>query len=268
MAENKEGVGRTLLVAFLVCLVCAVVVSTAAVTLRPVQEKNKKLNRQENILAVAGLYKQGMTGKDVQKVFERIDRRFVKLSTGEYVQEPESYDQRKASHNPKLSRKLTEQEDIADIKRIAKVAEVYLVHNEQGKLTSIILPIHGYGLWSTLYGFLALKPDVDTVVGLSFYEEGETPGLGGKVNSPEWKAKWPGKKIFDKNGDVAIQVIKGQVGPNTSGKIHKVDGLSGATLTTKGVDHLVRFWVGQDGFGPYLDRMKKRYRNNQQDSES
>ena len=251
MSAKNDSVLKTLTVALLVCLVCGVVVATAAVMLRPVQEKNKLLDKQVNILAAAGLYQPGM---DVQEAFKHIDRKFVDLQTGDYVDMPASYDQRKASKDPAMSERLDGKQDIASIKRQAKVAEVYLARNEQGELTKIILPVHGYGLWSTLYGFLALEPDANTVAGLGFYEHAETPGLGGEVDNPKWKAHWPGKEIYGSDGAVAIEVIKGTVDAGASGAEHKVDGLAGASLTTNGVNNLVRYWVGQNGFGPYLDK--------------
>ena len=254
MAGKSESVTRTITVAFLVCLVCAIVVATAAVSLRPVQEKNKTLDRQINILMAAGLYQPGM---DVKAAFETIERRFVDIDTGEFVEKPDSYDQRKAAKDPAEGITLDADQDVASIKRQAKVAEVYLARTENGELDKIILPIHGYGLWSTLYGFIALQPDANTVAGLGFYEHAETPGLGGEVDNPKWKALWPGKKLYDEQGDVAITVIKGTVDSSTPGAEHKVDGLAGATLTTKGVDNLVRFWVGENGFEPFLDRVRQ-----------
>lgn len=258
MAQQNETVARTVTVAFLVCLVCAVVVSSAAVLLRPVQDANKTLDRQINILSAAGMYEPGMSGDAVRETFDKIERRFVDLDTGEYVDMPESYDMREASRDPELTENLSVDEDPASIKRRVKVAEVYLARDEQGSLTRIILPVHGYGLWSTLYGFLALEPDANTVAGLGFYEHAETPGLGGEVDNPSWKALWQGKQLYAEDGDVAIQVIKGQVDKGDPEKEHKVDGLSGATLTTNGVNNLIRYWVGEDGFGPYLDRMAEQ----------
>src|SRR5690606_8511703 len=125
--------------------------------------------------------------------------RIVDLDTGEYV-EPEivgrkealAYDQRKAAKDPKLSSALPGDIDIASIKRRVKYAKVYLVQNE-GELEKIILPVSGYGLWSTLHGFIALEKDANTIVGLGFYEHAETPGLGGEVDNPRWKAVWQGK---------------------------------------------------------------------------
>lgn len=252
MASQHDSVLKTLTVALLVCLVCGVVVATAAVMLRPTQEKNKLLDKQVNILQAAGSYQAGM---DVQKAFESIERKFVDLESGEYVEMPESYDQRKASKDPEQSIRLDGKTDIASLKRQAKVAEVYLATDHNGELSKIILPVHGYGLWSTLYGFLALEPDANTVAGLGFYEHAETPGLGGEVDNPKWKAIWPGKEVFDENGDLAIQVIKGTVDTGAADASHKVDGLAGASLTTNGVNNLVRFWVGESGFGPYLDKI-------------
>lgn len=254
MSLKKDSVLGTLTVALLICLVCAVVVATAAVMLRPIQEVNKLLDKQVNILMAAGLYEKGM---DVPQAFETIERRFVDLDTGEYVQMPESYDQRRAAKDPEQSIRLEGKEDIASIRRQAKVAEIYLAKDDNDELSKIILPIHGYGLWSTLYGFIALEPDGNTVAGLGFYEHAETPGLGGEVDNPKWKGIWPGKILFDEQGELAIQVIKGNVDGGASDAVHKVDGLAGATLTTNGVNNLVHFWLGESGFGPYLKALSK-----------
>ena len=255
MAGKNESVGKTLLVAFLVCLVCAVVVSTAAVSLRPVQQKNQTLDRRVNILQAADLYQPGM---DVEKAFNTIERKFIDLESGEYVEKPDSYDQLKAAKDPDQSERLSGEEDIAGIKSQADVAEVFLARKDNGELSRIILPVRGYGLWSTLYGFMALEADGKTIAGLGFYQHGETPGLGGEVDNPKWKALWEGKKLYDEDGDIAIEVVKGSVDSGTPNAENKVDGLAGATLTSKGVSNLVRFWVGEKGFGPYLERMRNQ----------
>jgi Na+-transporting NADH:ubiquinone oxidoreductase subunit C len=254
MAGKNESVGKTLLVAFLVCVVCGVVVATAAVSLRPVQNENKLIDKRMNILLAAGMYD---ASQDVNEQFKSIERKFVDIESGDYVEMPESYDQRTAAKDPAQSERLSGDVDIAGIKNQAEVAEVYLARGDNGELSRIILPVHGYGLWSTLYGFLALEPDANTVAGLGFYEHGETPGLGGEVDNPKWKALWEGKKLYGDQGEVEIQVIKGTVESNTPNAEHKVDGLAGATLTSKGVSNLLRFWVGENGFGPYLKRMRQ-----------
>lgn len=255
MSSKKESVARTLTVALLVCLVCSVVVSAAAVALKPVQTTNRLQDKQRNILQIAGLYDES---RSIEEQFSQITPRLVDLRTGEFsdAQDPLTFDQQKASKDPEMSQQLTGEQDIASIRRRADYSTVYVVENTDGSIKTLILPIHGYGLWSTLYGFMALESDLQTVVGLGFYQHAETPGLGGEVDNPNWKAQWQGKVVYDESGDVDISVIKGSVDPNSPKAEHQVDGLAGATLTSRGVESLVRFWLGEDGFGPFLDHLR------------
>jgi len=221
------------------------------------QVVNAKADRRSNILEVAGL--PAGPDVDVNQVFnDRIETRVVDLSSGRYAQDKDAadFDQRAAASDPDKSIKISRGDDIADIKRRSKYAEIYLVDDEQGQLKTIVLPIHGYGLWSTMYGFLALEPDANTVAGIKYYEQGETPGLGGEVENPRWRAKWDGKKVYGENGDVQLSVIKGSVGSNTANAEYKVDGLSGATLTSRGVSNTIHYWLGANGFGPFLDNLR------------
>ena len=251
MSSKKESVARTLTVALLVCLVCSVVVSAAAVALKPVQTTNRLQDKQRNILQIAGLYDES---RSIEEQFSQITPRLVDLRTGEFsdAQDPLTFDQQKASKDPDMSQQLTGEQDIASIRRRADYSTVYVVENTDGSIKTLILPIHGYGLWSTLYGFMALESDLQTVVGLGFYQHAETPGLGGEVDNPNWKAQWQGKVVYDESGDVDISVVKGSVDPNSPKAEHQVDGLAGATLTSRGVESLVRFWLGEDGFGPLV----------------
>jgi Na+-transporting NADH:ubiquinone oxidoreductase subunit C len=249
----NESVTKTFTVALTLCIVCAVVVSGAAVSLRPAQEANKLLDLKTNILASAGLLQEGV---DVETQFEKISVRLVDLETGTYTNEidADAYDQRKASADPALSTALSASEDIAKIKRRANFAKVYIVENEIG-IEKVILPIKGYGLWSTLYGFIALESDLQTVAGIGFYEHTETPGLGGEVDNPKWKASWIGKSAY-KDDALVLQVIKGKVDSARDGADSQIDGLAGATLTTKGVDNLVKYWLGDQGFKPFIENLK------------
>lgn len=249
----NESVTKTFTVALTLCIVCAVVVSSAAVFLRPAQEANKLLDLKTNILASAGLLEEGV---DVETQFEKISVKLVDMQTGRYTNaiDVESYDQRKASSDPALSVALSASEDIAKIKRRANFAKVYIVENANG-LEKVILPIKGYGLWSTLYGFIALESDLQTVAGIGFYEHTETPGLGGEVDNPKWKASWIGKRAYDDNA-LLIEVLKGKVDVSREGAESQIDGLAGATLTTKGVDNLVQYWLGEQGFKPFIEYLK------------
>lgn len=255
MSAKKESVARTLTVALLVCLVCSVVVSAAAVALKPVQTTNKLQDKQRNILQIAGLFDPAVS---VREQFQQITPRLVDLRTGEFsdAQDPLTFDQQKASKDPAMSEQLEGEQDIASIRRRADYSTVYVVENPDGSIKTLILPIHGYGLWSTLYGFMALESDLKTVVGLGFYQHAETPGLGGEVDNPNWKAQWPGKVVFDESGAPALSVVKGGVDPSNPNAEHQVDALAGATLTSRGVENLVRFWLGEDGFGPFLEHLR------------
>ena len=256
---NKEAL-NTLLVAFVMCLVCSVLVSTVAVILKPKQDANKLLDRNKNILAAAGMYEEGKNSNaDVSDLFKQFSIKLVDLESGKYATDaelsglgitPETYEQRAASRNPDLSKEMVE--DPAGIIRQAKYAKVYLLE-KNGKPDLIVLPVHGYGLWGTLYGFLVLEGDVNTIRGLAFYSHKETPGLGAKVDTEKWKGYWLGKKALKENGEVNIVVGRKNGSPNSPGFI---DGLSGATLTTTGVHRLIQFWLGEQGFAGFLNNLK------------
>ncbi len=125
-------------------------------------------------------------------------------------------------------------------------------------MAQYVVPIYGKGLWSTLYGFIAIDADGKTIRGITFYEHKETPGLGGEVDNADWKAKWGNPELpkyaYDDEGHVAIRVMKGSINPSDDDAKYKIDGLSGATITSRGVTNLVQYWLGDDGFGPYLKK--------------
>ncbi|MEH6556668.1 MAG: Na(+)-translocating NADH-quinone reductase subunit C [Oceanicoccus sp.] len=251
---KKESTSRTIVVALVLCIVCSLVVSSAAVLLKDRQNVNKKIDRYTNILAAAGMLQ---VGTDVEEQFnELVTSRVVDLNSGLFTDEvsADGFDQLRSAKDRDVSINLSGDEDIAKISRRENFALVYLVETN-GQLDKIILPVRGYGLWSTLHGYLALENDGDTVAGLGFYQHTETPGLGGEVDNPRWKALWPGKKVY-KDGDVEIQLIKGSVDPASASADYQIDGLAGATLTSNGVTNLVRFWLGEQGFQKFLRNLR------------
>lgn len=251
----KNGLAKTLLIPLLVSFFSAVLVSSATITLRPQYQLNQERNRQQNILAAANLWE---AGGDVAKSFEQVEPRVVDLTTGTYAADvdPEalqnSQRQRGASDSVPIPREL----DIALIRSRSRYAVVYHVSSGD-RLSMIILPVYGYGLWSTMYGYIALEADANTIVGLRFYQHGETPGLGGEIDNPKWQRLWQGKKLYGDAAEPLIEVMKGTVSSTANPyEDYQVDGISGATLTGRGVTNLLRYWLGPHGFGPYLQRLR------------
>ena len=244
-----DSTPKTIFVAVTLCLFCSMIVSVAAVSLRPMQEENKLNDKRINILQVAGVYEDGI---NVAEAFAAFEPRVVELDEGTYTEEFDAaiFDDRAAASDPTLSVSL--QEDPAGIGRRTNYATVYLLNDENGDLDKIILPIHGYGLWSTLYGFIALEENGNDIFGLQFYAHGETPGLGAEVDNPRWKQQWGGKMLRDESGDLKISVTKANTDEN-----HHVDALAGATLTSVGVDNLVKFWMGSAGFEKFLNNLQE-----------
>ncbi|MCK5667229.1 MAG: Na(+)-translocating NADH-quinone reductase subunit C [Thiotrichaceae bacterium] len=255
LALTNDSLEKTIAVALSLCFVCAVLVSFSAVALKPLQVRNKAMDMKKNILDVAGLLNEGT---DIHQAFaEKIEPKLVEMASGEYVEGMDitAYDQRKAAKDTAQNVAIPRDKDIASIKVKAKIAKVYLVKKE-GVIQSIILPVHGYGLWSTMYGFLALAADGQTVQSINFYDQAETPGLGGEVVNPKWRALWNGKKVYSESGEVSLGLIKGIVDTTKQGSEYQVDGLAGATLTSVGVSNLVKYWMSNEGFAPYLNKIK------------
>ncbi len=263
---NNDSIAKTFIVATLLCAVCAVLVSGSAVSLRPMQEANKVLDVKKNLLMAAGLVEGNPSATEIEAAFANIETKVIDLATGEEVTDIDaaSYDQVAASKDPKMSVSIPASLDIGKIKSRAKYGKVYF-YKPQGNVEMIILPIHGKGLWSTLWGFMALSSDVNTIKGIGFYQHGETPGLGGEVDNPRWKALWPGKKIYSDEGKPVIDVVKGQA---ASGSEHQIDGLSGATITSAGVENLVNYWFGENGYKKYLNSFKQSQTESTDDSVS
>jgi len=240
---------KALKTALVVALICALLVSITAVSLRPLYLANLEAERMERLASILRTLDQvagGMQPKD-------IEARVVKLENGAYADdvEPATYDARRAANDPGKSISIPPQQDLAGIKRRANHAVVYLIRNSNRKISAVILPVRGVGYQSALYGYLALAADANEILALKFYEQGETPGLGSRIQNPDWEALWPGNQAFDDSGKLTIRV-----GGGGSFSGDRVDGISGATRTTTGVDRLIRFWLGEFGFGPYLMRIR------------
>jgi len=262
MAKKKESFFKPFYSVLVLAFACSFLVSMASVGLRPLQEANRALERKKNILLAAGLYKEG---EDIDNLFSMIETRIINLSSGDFVSENEvsqkNFDQLASINDKKLSHELSKDKDLAGLRRLEKYSRVYLVR-ENGRLKQIVLPVRGKGLWSTMYGYVSLDNDLRTIHGISFYEHGETPGLGGEIENPAWLAGWHGKKIFDNQGKVALKIAKGVSQARGKATSFEIDGLSGATLTGNGVQRLFHFWFDRQGFKPFLDRLQQMEEKN------
>jgi Na+-transporting NADH:ubiquinone oxidoreductase subunit C len=252
MPRDKERPGYVLMVATLVCVACALLVSGAVVLLRPVQDRNALLQRQQNILAVAGLYQ---AGQPVDAQFARIEARVVDLASGDYVEGADAvrFDIPKVARDPQASEVVAADADVARIHRRPLRMPVFLVRGDSG-LETVILPMHGYGLWSTMYAYVALDGRGERVKGVTFYSHAETPGLGAEIENPRWRESWVGKRLVGDDGTVRFDVAKGV--PAADAAEFHVDAISGATLTANGVENMVHFWLGEQGYGPFLARLR------------
>ncbi len=250
MSKGNE-VTKTLLVATLLCIVCSVLVSITVVSLRPTQNKNADLDFKKNILMSAGLLEEG---QDIEEAFSKVTPVLVDMETGKIVENEsllKGYNQTKASTNPALNTKIKPENDIAGLSMRAKLAKVYLTKNSAGKIETMIFNVRGKGLWSTMYGFIAVDSDTNTIKGFGYYSHGETPGLGGEVDNPSWKEQWIGKKIFDADWDVQFAVAKAEASSE-----YQVDGLSGATITCNGVTSSMKYWFGPNAYGKFLENVR------------
>ncbi|TLU61688.1 Na(+)-translocating NADH-quinone reductase subunit C [Thalassotalea litorea] len=252
MSSNKESFGKTVGFVVAVCLVCAALVSFSAVQLKPLQTANKLLDKQTKILEASGLLE--TAGDDIVGTYNKfVEAKLINLDSGEFIEgDAQGFDERRDARD--LSKSSKPENDIAGINRRADNSVVYLIKNEAGNIETIVLPIVGSGLWDLMHGYVGLEKDLNTVKSVIYSDHKETPGLGAEILNPNWKALWPGKKLFDEQGDVAIKIIKGGA---KKGDIHGVDALSGATLTSVGVEKTFVFWFGDEGYGPFI----ANYRN-------
>ncbi|MBL88440.1 MAG: Na(+)-translocating NADH-quinone reductase subunit C [Gammaproteobacteria bacterium] len=245
----NDSILKTIAVAFSVCLICSLVVSSSAVSLRDLQKENKLNDRRLKVLQVADIYDPSIS---ISEQFSKLESKYIDFDSGRIFNEYkdfniDEYDQIVVTKDSNLSSSVPASEDIAIIKNRENVGKIYILRNDINKIQKLILPIRGYGLWGTLYGFIAVENDFNTISGIEFYEHKETPGLGAEVDNPKWKSSWKGKKIYN-NDQVALEVIKGKVELSDSDSMYKIDGLSGATLTSRGVTNMVAYWFSDSGY--------------------
>ena len=246
-----------MIIPLIACVACAVIVSVTAVSVRPEQKLNIENEKKLKILAAAGISADKVDSTDkVDSEFSKIKTLYVDFESNKLVEVNGAYDHIKASSNANSSSLVPKDQDIAILKRRENIAPIYVWYSEADQIQKIVLPIRGYGLWGTLYGYLSLDADLNTVKGIEYYDHKETPGLGGEVDNPTWKSDWNGKKVYDSSGKVILYVTKGP-----SSEEYEIDGISGATLTSNGVTNMIRYWLGENGYGPVLEKLRAKAAN-------
>ena len=251
---SRDSLKNTFLVAGILCVVCSLLVSTAAVGLKDKQELNKQRDKKLNILEACGLDRETA---DVETEYsENVEAKLVDLANGQYVTAlpdgtlADNYDVKLLLDDEDQHILLNRQQDLAGIEKRENIVAVYIYTKCDNQ--KIVLPIRGKGLWSTLWGFVAVDSTGSVINGITFYEHGETPGLGGEVDNPNWKSKWEsGKQIYAEDGSVKVRVLKSGTPATDSGS--QVDGLAGATITTNGLTKMLAFWLGEQGFKQFLE---------------
>jgi Na+-transporting NADH:ubiquinone oxidoreductase subunit C len=238
-------------IAILVAFVSAVVVSVTSVTLQPLQDAHLEAERADRMSKMLDTLP-GMRDLMEESGVETLETRLVDLETGAFILgiDASSLDMPVAENDPQESVAIPVGEDIAGLRRRAKLAPVYLLERK-GKLQLVVLPVSGVGYQSTIRAMLALEPDLTTIAALTITEQGETPGIGARIEDPSWQALWAGKDAMDETGQIVVTIVRGN-----AVETHEIDGITGATVTSNGVANMLRYWLGDHGFGPFLHRLR------------
>ncbi|SES70294.1 Na(+)-translocating NADH-quinone reductase subunit C [Thorsellia anophelis] len=256
--KSQETPFSIMRAAFIICLICSVIVSAAAIFLNEKQAENRRIDRQRSILEVARLIEGRATPEQINQIYNQfVQPRLVDLRTGQFTDElsVEGFDALILANDPNRSFRVPAEKDIANLSRIENFSLVYLVLDKEHNLDKLILPVRGPGLWGQIYGFLAIDGDLKKASNIIFYKHAETPGLGGEIENPRWRDQWNGVVLFNESGEVVIDVVQ-QRDPNSAVANQQIQGLAGATLTSHGVRNFVQFWLGDAAFGPFIANLR------------
>jgi len=235
---GEESAGRTMLVAVGVALFCSAMVTVAVHLLRPVQAAYAAVERNRAIVEAAGLASADASDDTVVSDFLSLDAEVIELGTGAVVEGVDGY---------------SFDHWAAGGDTVPPEVPIYLRH-ESGRLVRVVLPVDGRGMWSTIHAYLALEADLNTVAAFVVYEHGETPGIGDRIQNPQWLSLWPGKRLRNAGGDLIFDVSDDPSVPAE----YRVDTITGATVSSRAVGRLVRAWLGEDGYARALTALARR----------
>jgi Na+-transporting NADH:ubiquinone oxidoreductase subunit C len=258
---NKDSPQYAFLVVLITALVCSSLVSAAVVVLRPIQLNNQMLDRSRNIMQLTGLLPSDKTLEDEEmlELYKTLDVRIIDIDAAGYDGEidPVTFNSRQVLNNPDLSVAIPADQDQANLGRRSRFEPVYMVWNEDS-LDRVILPVQGSGMWSMLYGYIALEADLNTISGMTFYEQNETPGLGDQITHGHWLEQWRGRQIYDFEGKFRFRVNESVVQPGSATAEFEVDALTGATITGNAVTNMMHYWFGPHGYQEFLLALREQ----------
>lgn len=227
----------TLVFTSLITIFFGFLLSVAATSLKPRQDINIEIDMKKNILGALGLKPKISTKWTIEEVQDVYKKNIIGMVLDK--------NGLKTDKNPK---------DI-DTDKNEDFFPIY-IHKTSNEINGYVIPISGKGLWSTLYGYFAIEPDCETAKGITFYKHGETPGLGGEVEKDWFQNNFKGKKFIDENDIlVGIEVVKGSVDESSKDAYRQVDGISGATITSKGLEVFLKEDLKK--YQPYFKMQKE-----------
>ena len=240
---RQQSTPATLAFAAMVAFGCALVVSLAVWWLKPIQLALVATDYTRAILEAAGVAQaeDALTERELARRFLQFEARMVDLEIHGFSHglDPATYDYRTQLNAGRQTR--------------PRYMPLYL-WREKGRVRGAVLPLYADGMWSTIHGFVALEADFSTIAGVNFYEHGETPGIGDRIQSPQWQAQWLGKKLYGEDGAYRFQI---RTNPDPTLASFSVDAISGATVTVSAVNRAMLYWFGSDGYGPVLKALRE-----------
>lgn len=241
---------KTLVVAFLVSAVCAVMVTAATVVLRPIQAQNRAAEQQARLEALIAAMP-AISDLVARAGGAALSTVVVDLDAGAAAGGVTPETLQAALADPANWTALSPADDVAGLGSRPDYAQIYLLRD--GETVSLaILPIAGTGYNGRIQALLALGGDMRTVAGIAVTEQSETPGLGARIEEQAWQQGFAGKQLFDDAGAIRFSVARGPARTE-----HEVDGITGATRTSNAMTQMVRFWMGPKGYGPLIAAIRR-----------
>lgn len=245
---------RTWLTAVSIIASCSLLVSLVITVLRPIQAANNAPAQSQHLLITTGLLKKNQSMAENTNLLQHIENKWLDLDKAELSAPVNNRaDYRSIIEDATLIQRIEKPLDIAQLGTRPKVMPIHFIHSNASK-ARVVLPVYGKGMWSMIHGYVALADDFNTIVGVNFYQQQDTPGIGDKIQAEDWAANWQGKKLYDEQGQLKLNIGSdgGAIAP-----VHQIDAIAGATITVNGVENLVHYWMGEDGYGRYLRKLRE-----------